>query len=163
MKRRAYVSIGSNVDAERQIREVLQRLRTTFGELELSTTYRNPAVGFDGDDFLNLVVGFDTGLGLKGTAEKLRELEAAQGRDRSLPKFSARTIDLDLLILDNCVEEEGGVQLPRDEILKYAFVLCPLAELVGEFQHPETGQSYGDHWTAFDKASQPMTPLVIEW
>ena len=131
MSQRAYVSIGSNRDAERQVATALRRLESEFGELEVSTVYQNPAVGFEGDDFLNLVAGFDSNMGVLPTARFLRQIEAEQGRDRSQPKFSSRVIDLDLLLYGDETGDFDGVVLPRDEILKYAFVLCPLAELIG--------------------------------
>lgn len=149
-RKRAYVSIGSNVNAAANIKDSLRLLEKNFGPLELSPCYQNPAVGFEGEDFINLVVGFDSALGVPGTASKLRDIEAQLGRDRSRPKFSARTIDLDLLILDNQAETKAGITLPRDEILKYAFVLRPLAELVGDLVHPEANQSYAQLWQDFE-------------
>ena len=158
---RAYVSIGSNVNARENVKASLQLLEKKFGLLELSKSYQNPAVGFKGEAFINLVVGFDSILGVQGTAAELRDVEAQLGRDRSRPKFSARTIDIDLLILDNSVVSQSGISLPRGEILKYAFVLCPLAELMGELVHPEAQQSYTQLWRAFsgDKTSLQVVDL----
>ena len=167
MKQRAFVSIGSNQNAARQIATALRRLEQTFGALQVSTVYQNPAVGFEGDDFLNLVVGFDSELGVEGTARVLRDIEAEQGRDRSLPKFSSRVIDLDLLLLDDFVGTVAGTQLPRDEILKYAFVLCPLAELIGSQKHPEVNQTYWALWrhmeNQMDLNKTAMTPVDLQW
>lgn len=156
-RQRAYVSIGSNVNAKENIKASLKRLEKSFGPLQLSKSYQNPAVGFAGEDFINLVVGFDSALGVQGTAAKLRDIEAQLGRDRSRPKFSARTIDLDLLILDNRAVTKAGISLPRNEILKYAFVLCPLAELVGEQLHPEVQKSYADLWNDFSGDKDGLT------
>ncbi|EDY85563.1 2-amino-4-hydroxy-6-hydroxymethyldihydropteridine pyrophosphokinase [gamma proteobacterium HTCC5015] len=163
MKQRAFVSIGSNQNAARQIATALRRLEQTFGALQVSTVYQNPAVGFEGDDFLNLVVGFDSELGVEGTARVLRDIEAEQGRDRSQPKFSSRVIDLDLLLYGDETGDFNGVVLPRDEILKYAFVLCPLAELIGERVHPIAGRSYRELWREFGANQQGMTPVSLQW
>jgi len=159
--KRVYISLGSNVDAENHIQAAIDLLRQQFGDIEVSTTYQNPSVGFDGDDFLNLVVGLDSDLSVQELASAMRDIEASLGRDRSMPKFSSRTIDLDLLIIGNKIIREGGILLPRDEILKYAFVLCPLAELVGDLIHPETLVTYQTLWQEFDQKSQPMTALEI--
>lgn len=163
MIQRAWVSIGSNRDAERQVATALRRLKSEFGQLAVSAVYRNPAVGFEGDDFLNLVVGFDTDLGVLPTARFLRRIEAEQGRDRSQPKFSSRVIDLDLLLYGDEVGDFSGVVLPRDEILKYAFVLCPLAELIGSQKHPEAGRTYAELWQEFGAEEQGMTPVPLSW
>ncbi len=160
-RQRAYVSIGSNVNARANIQAALKLLEKNFGPLTLSHCYQNPAVGFAGEDFINLVAGFDSALGVQGTASKLRDIEAQLGRDRSRPKFSARTIDLDLLILDNCAATQAGIRLPRDEILQYAFVLCPLAELVGELKHPEEQKTYAQLWAEFSGDKDCLTAVSL--
>ena len=70
-----YVAAGSNVDARRNIRLALATLRRTFRGLRVSRVYQNAAVGFAGDDFINLVVGFDTTLSLKDLVGELRRIE----------------------------------------------------------------------------------------
>lgn len=159
--KRVYVSIGSNVDAREHISSAIAMVEQRYGDLEFSRTYQNPAVGFDGDDFLNLVIGFDSDDSVTQLAASMREIEAVLGRDRTQPKFSSRTIDLDLLIIDNKVIEQGSIILPRDEILKYAFVLRPLSELVGQAIHPIAGKTYEALWKSFDDSSQPMTAIDI--
>ena len=79
---RVWVSIGSNIDREKHIRAALRDLRAMFGELSVSPLYETTAVGFDGDAFLNLVVGFDTGLGPARLHGLMREIEARHGRER---------------------------------------------------------------------------------
>ncbi len=155
---RAYVSIGSNVQPEPHIRSCLQVLRENFAPLIVSTVYRNKAIGFQGDDFLNLVVGFDTEQAVRPLVARLRDIEVAHGRRRDAPKFSPRTLDLDLLLYDDLVLEAGGLQLPRDEITHYAFVLGPLAEIAGDLRHPIFGTTFAELWAAFDK-TEPMYPL----
>ena len=161
--KRVYISVGSNMDAENHIRAAVRVLRNQFGELDVSTTYRNPAVGFEGEDFLNLVIGLDSDLAIPDLASVMREIENSLGRDRSLPRFSARPIDLDLLIVGNAIVQEAGIALPRDEILNYAFVLCPLAELIGDAIHPEKQCSYQKLWEKFDRANLQMIPVNIVW
>lgn len=159
---RGYISIGSNQNPKQNILAALQALTTQFGELELSTAYQNPSVGFEGSDFINLVVGFDTSLSVPEIGKTLRSIEESLGRDRSQPKFSSRCIDLDLLILDNGIHQAHGIELPRDEILKYAFVLCPLVELVGnELVHPTENRTYADLWQAMSQQPQALTPVLL--
>lgn len=143
---RVWVSIGSNIERERNIRGALVDLRQRFGELIVSPVYETPAVGFSGAAFFNLVVGFDTDLPPVTLHGLMREIEARHGRERDGPKFSSRTLDLDLLTYGDAVTDEGGKVLPRDEITRYAFVLAPLVDVAGEERHPQLGESYRSLW-----------------
>lgn len=151
---RVWVSVGSNIDPESHIRGALADLRQTFGELTVSPLYETEAVGFAGDAFLNLVVGFETDERPALLHERLRDIEARHGRRRDGPKFSSRTLDLDLLTYGEAVTDEGGKALPRDEILRYAFVLGPLADVAGEERHPQLGASYAGLWARFPAAEK---------
>lgn len=146
---RVWISVGSNIARERSVRAALWELGRTFGELVVSPIYETPAVGFDGDPFLNLVVGVETDRRPGELHAMLREIEARHGRTRDGAKFSARTLDLDVLTYGDAVTTEGGKPLPRDEILRYAFVLAPLADVAPDERHPQTGQRYADLWDGF--------------
>jgi 2-amino-4-hydroxy-6-hydroxymethyldihydropteridine diphosphokinase len=159
---RVYVSIGSNIERERHVRSGVAALRWRFGHLTVSRVYESTAVGFSGDNFFNLVVGFDTEEEVRTVAEGLREVERTHSRDRRAPRFSSRTLDLDLLLYGDAVLEEAGIKLPREEITRYAFVLGPLAEIAGEMRHPIIGRSFVELWREFDKDSQPMWPVEVD-
>jgi len=159
---RVYVSVGSNIDRERNVKGALADLRAAYGEIEQSRTYETTAVGFQGDPFYNLVVAFDTDDSPQQVAGTLDRIEDAHGRDRSLGKFSNRSLDLDLLLYDDLVLDEAGLHLPRKEILEYAFVLRPLAEIAGEMKHPVTGFSFAVIWDHFDPTAQPMWPVELQ-
>ena len=146
---RVWISVGSNIDRERSVRAALRELQQLFGDLVLSPIYETEAVGFDGDAFLNLVVGVDTARAPGELHTLLRDIEASHGRRRSGVRFDARTLDLDVLTYGDAVTGEGGKQLPRDEILKYAFVLGPLADVAPDERHPEDGRSYRELWRDF--------------
>jgi len=154
--RRCWISIGSNVDRERSIRGGLKDLRDSFGPLQLSAVYETPAVGFDGKPFLNLVAGFDSALAVGAIDARLRAIEDAHGRQRGPDKFAPRTLDLDLLTCGDTVGVIDGVTLPRDEILRYAFVLGPLAEIAPDERHPETGRRYADLWAELAPKLEPL-------
>jgi 2-amino-4-hydroxy-6-hydroxymethyldihydropteridine diphosphokinase len=143
---RVYLSLGSNIDPVTHLTLGVRALAYAFGPLTLSPVYRNPAVGFVGDDFLNLVVGLDTALAPLAVAQRCRDIEAAHGRERDVPKFSSRTLDIDLLTYGDAVLQIGRLVLPRDEIIRYAFVLQPLADLAADECHPGTGESYRTLW-----------------
>ncbi|MHB8406188.1 MAG: 2-amino-4-hydroxy-6-hydroxymethyldihydropteridine diphosphokinase [Gammaproteobacteria bacterium] len=156
-----FVGIGSNIEPESHIREAVRRLRTHFGRLRLSCVYRNPAVGFVGEDFLNLAVAFDSREPVTGVRSALDAIEVECGRVRGSPRFAPRTLDLDLLMYGEVVTD-FPVRLPRAEILKYAYVLKPLTDLAASRRHPLTGRSLTEHWLEFDATSQPLVAVKLE-
>jgi 2-amino-4-hydroxy-6-hydroxymethyldihydropteridine diphosphokinase len=160
---RIYISIGSNVEAEQHLRKAIVDLQAHYGELQLSSVYESESVGFHGDNFLNMVVGLDTDEDVHSVVQTLRQIEDRHGRIRSGPRFSARTLDLDLLLYDELVLKENGLELPRDEITRNAFVLWPLAELAPQLVHPVVRQTMANLWQAFDKDSQKLWPILLEW
>lgn len=157
-----YVSIGSNIDRERNIRGGVAALRERFGGLRLSTVYESEAVGFQGDPFFNLVASFETEVGPDAVVAALRAIEDRFGRVRSGPRFSSRTLDIDLLLYGDAVFDEPVV-IPRKEITRNAFVLLPLAELAPDAVHPTVGKTYAAMWDAFHKDSQPLWPVAFDW
>lgn len=158
-----YVAAGSNVDPERHLMDGLRALAETFGVLRLSPVYRNAPVGFDGDDFLNMVVGFHTDSAIGAVAAELERIEAQAGRVRGEEKFGPRTLDLDLLLFGDAVTESDGVQVPRDEIVRYAFVLRPLADIAGDRVHPVEARTFAELWSGFDQASHRLEAVDLMW
>jgi 2-amino-4-hydroxy-6-hydroxymethyldihydropteridine diphosphokinase len=154
-----YVSAGSNIDPVRHLRFACRELGERFGPLALSSVYQTASIGFDGDDFLNMVISFSTDSRLEEVVAELIRLERAAGRDGDTDRFSARTLDLDLLLYGDRVSDGPPVRLPRSDITEYAFVLAPLAELVPELLHPVTGETMQDLWMRFDRSRQSIRRL----
>lgn len=155
-----YVSVGSNLDRERNIATALQVLTDRYGELQQSSVYESAAVGFDSAPFYNLVLGFSTQESPRVIQDQLHAIEDRCGRQRTAT-LSARTLDLDLLLYDDRVMADGKLVLPREDINRYAFVLGPLAEIAGTARHPVTAVRYADMWAAFDDRDQLLTR--IDW
>lgn len=160
---RIYISLGSNIERPANTRAGVKALSECFGELELSSVYESEAVGFAGDAFYNMVIACDSAEDVHRTNQKLREIEDANGRERSGPKFSSRTLDLDLLLYDDLILNESGLKLPREEILHNAFVLWPLAEIAPDRVHPLAGKSYAELWQAFDKSRENLKPIKFDF
>jgi len=154
-----YISLGSNINREENTRAGVAALKRAFGNLTLSSVYESEAVGFDGDAFYNMVIACEVDRSVQGSNQILRDIEDANGRDRSGPKFSSRTLDLDLLLYDDLILDEHGLVLPRGEILKNAFVLWPLAEIAPDLVHPVVEQSYAALWLGFDKTKENLQPI----
>ncbi len=153
-----FVSIGSNVEAERHVRFAVRALRERFGNLDVSPVYRTAAVGFEGDDFLNLAVGFATDETVEAVDAALDAIESAAGRNRDGARFAPRTLDLDLMLYGDAVIDgivEGRrIRVPRREILEYAFMLQPLADIAGGFPHPSLGATVDELARATDLSAQ---------
>lgn len=159
---KVYLSIGSNIDRERHITAALDALAENFSALKISSVYESEAVGFAGDHFFNLVVGFDTDMTVGLLSACLRTIEHANGRARGQERFSARTLDIDILTYGDCVGEIEGVVLPRAEILENAFVLLPLAEIAPDCEHPLACQSFASLWRAYGK-QQKLWSIDFFW
>lgn len=157
-----FLSLGSNIDREHNIRSGLNALARIFTPLAISPVYESEAVGFDGDAFYNLVVGLKATLSVGELAACLKDIEKDHGRVRGEKKFSSRTLDIDILTYNDCVGEVDGVQLPRDEILKHAFVLKPLVDLAPDALHPETKTSYQALLKAADFSGQNLWVVPFE-
>ncbi|MCG6657731.1 2-amino-4-hydroxy-6-hydroxymethyldihydropteridine diphosphokinase [Halomonas campisalis] len=162
------VSIGSNIDRERHIRRCLDALHAEFGTLRVSRVLESEPVGFeDGRNFYNLVVLFESRWTVGELQAWCKRLELANGRRPDSPKFSPRTLDIDLLTVGGLTGVHDGVPLPRDEITQHAFVLQPLAELLPDTPHPLSGRVYGDLWADlradFDATGQRLWPVDFVW
>ena len=158
---KAYVSAGSNIEPAKHLRMACAALADAYGPLTTSSVYRNPAVGFDGDDFLNMVIGFNTCATPQSINDFLQQVHDRAGRPRNSAGFVSRAIDLDLLLYGEQIIETDELRVPREDINRYGFVLGPLAEIAPDLRHPANGHTMAELWDAFDRDEHPLTKLRI--
>ncbi|RUO60499.1 2-amino-4-hydroxy-6-hydroxymethyldihydropteridine diphosphokinase [Pseudidiomarina insulisalsae] len=156
-----YLGLGSNRRRTHHINAGLRALHGRFASaqtpLRVARVFESAAVGFDGHDFYNTVVELQTDLSIAELVETCKTIERDHGHPSSAPKYSPRTLDIDVLLYDDKVCTTP-VCLPRGEITENAFVLWPLAELIPEKKHPQTGLSFAQHWQSY-RSEQQIKPL----
>lgn len=158
---RVFVAAGSNVDAVRNLQLAARELVRGFGKVDFSPAYRNAAVGFEGEDFINYVAGFDTSRSVDEVIAELQRIEGLCGRTRDAPKWAPRSMDLDILLYGDLVLDRPGLVLPRPDLSRRPYMLGPLADIAGEIVHPGTGATIAAMWAGFDRAAHAMTQVDL--
>jgi 2-amino-4-hydroxy-6-hydroxymethyldihydropteridine diphosphokinase len=151
-----FVAAGSNVEPQANLTRALHELARRFHEVQVSPWYQNAAVGFAGEDFINLVLGFRTDLAVHEMLAQLREVETICGRPRNAPKWAARSMDLDVLLIDDLQLEDPQLRLPRPDLLVRPYMLGPLADIAPQLVHPTQRRSIAELWAAFDSTAHAM-------
>jgi 2-amino-4-hydroxy-6-hydroxymethyldihydropteridine diphosphokinase len=154
----AYLSLGSNIEPERNLPAAVSQL-DQFGRVRaVSSVWETPPVGFsDQPNFLNAAVLFETHLSAQALREEaISAIEAALGRVRTENKYAPRTIDIDIMLFNHDIIRLEGRRIPDPEVLGRSFVAIPLAEITPDYVHPETGQTLKDIASQFDTASADM-------
>ncbi|MCF6188871.1 MAG: 2-amino-4-hydroxy-6-hydroxymethyldihydropteridine diphosphokinase [Cocleimonas sp.] len=130
-----FLDIGSNIDREENIQSCVDQLRVDFKDIVFSKAYESESFGFEGDPFINLSAKLETDLSFEALNIYLKTIENKHSRKRNNKKFIARTLDVDILLYDDLILQPEK-DLPRAEILKFPFVLFPLAEIASDVIHP---------------------------
>ena len=149
-----FIGIGSSLNRLASIKAGIASLQMEFGKLVVSPIYESESVGFIGENFYNLVVGFKTELAIKKLVVMLKSIELKHGRVKNINKSVPTTLYLDLLLYDKVVDHENN--LPRAEITKNAFVLKPLSEIAPQFKHPILDETYQILWENYPKDKQKL-------
>ena len=121
-----FLSLGSNINAEANIIFAIEQINKILANTKYSSIHKTKAEGFEGDDFLNLVVAGESELTFDKLNEKLKDIENESGRKRNVPKFSARTLDIDIILQI----DQDDILFESNEIEKYSFVSEPLKEVL---------------------------------
>jgi 2-amino-4-hydroxy-6-hydroxymethyldihydropteridine diphosphokinase len=141
---KVFIDIGSNINREVNIQSCVDQLRADFPGIIFSKAYESETLGFEGDPFINITAGFETDLSYPDLKFHLKNIENKHARERiRATKFISRTLDVDVILYGNQVLQPE-YDVPRSEILKYPFVLFPLAEIAPDIIHPQQKMSISD-------------------
>jgi 2-amino-4-hydroxy-6-hydroxymethyldihydropteridine diphosphokinase len=156
-----YVAAGSNVAPEQNLARACREIADTWPDAVFSRAYRNKAVGFDGPDFINMVLGFRTPDPIEKVLARLREIETLCGRPRNAPKWASRAMDLDVLMFGAHIAKTADYTLPRPDLLKRPYMLGPMAQIAPDVVHPTAGKTIGALWQEFDRDEHAMVPVEL--
>lgn len=133
------VSLGSNLGNRfENLQIAINFLFEEVGAvLKISSVYETPAMGFDGDEFLNCAILLETEYEPDAVLKIVLNIESKMGRTR-IPQngYVSRPIDIDLLFFDNRIIKTEKLQIPHPEIHNRKFVLLPLHDIAGTWEHP---------------------------
>lgn len=155
-----YVAVGSNVAPERHLPDALRALEKAYAPFHCSSVYRSLPIGFEGPNFFNCAVRGRTTSTPEELTAQLKSLERQAGR-RRLRTNASRELDLDLVLYGDEVIERESLVLPREDVLKYPFVLRPLVDLAPDLVHPLTGKTLSWHWRHFAGVSVSLEPVQL--
>jgi 2-amino-4-hydroxy-6-hydroxymethyldihydropteridine diphosphokinase len=158
---RVFVAAGSNLEPEKHLARACAEIKHSWNDAVFSRAYRNVAVGFDGPDFINLVLGFSTAQPLDAVIARLRAIETQCGRPRYAPKWASRTMDLDVLLFGDRVEKTSDYTLPRPDLLKRPYMLGPMAEIAPDVVHPIAHKTMRQLWEEFDRDGHAMNAVEL--
>jgi len=156
------VALGSNIAPAERIAQAARLLKSAFPGVRFSAAYRNPAAGFAGADFINAAARFDTALTMDEVRARLQSIEAACGRQPDDPKWAPRAMDIDILLFGDAVSDRPGLQLPRADLLRRAYMLGPAAELEPERMHPIARRPLALLWRELAPQCPPLTRLALD-
>ncbi len=146
-----YLALGANLgDRESTLRRALELLTERVGEIKQTSSFYNTAALNPPNievqpDFLNAAVWLLTAQKPEAILEIILKIEAELGRNRAKElHWGPRTIDIDILALDNLIFNSPRLTIPHPEMHKRRFVLEPLAEIAPDFVHPKLRLGVGD-------------------
>lgn len=156
-----YVAAGSNVEPEKHLSVALRALAAAYGPMTLSPAYKNKAVGFEGADFINLVVGFNTEDSVADVRRQLQKIEAACDRPPDASKWAPRTMDLDILLFGDLVSNQPGLVIPRPDLVKRPYMLKPMADIAPDVRHPMLDKTMRELWESFQGGEHAMVEVLL--
>ncbi len=134
-----YLSLGSNQGNKFEyLQQAVNSIFEQIGSIsKISAVYQTPAMGFEGEDFLNCVLLIQSNLAPGKILKRILKIERDAGRERNnSPEYASRPIDIDILMIDDLIKESKTLTIPHPEMQHRKFVLQPLAEVNSQLVHP---------------------------
>jgi 2-amino-4-hydroxy-6-hydroxymethyldihydropteridine diphosphokinase len=158
----AFVSGGSNLSPAENLVHAARELKRRFPGARFSRCWRNASVGFEGPDFINFVAELPVAIGPAALRDELQQIERLCGRAADAPRWAPRSMDLDILLFGDRVMNEPGLVLPRPDLLRWGFMLGPLAEIAPDRVHPVRKVSVRELWADFDQNANPLHSVDLD-
>ncbi|VAX16414.1 2-amino-4-hydroxy-6-hydroxymethyldihydropteridinepyrophosphokinase [hydrothermal vent metagenome] len=157
-----YLGVGGNIDPEPNITEGLKLLSKRFDVQKVSPTYKSQAWGVKDKqaDYLNLAVKAATDKDVFAVRAELRWIEEIMGRERTLDKFSPRTLDIDLLLFGGLVYEDSGGAIPHKQLTTQQFVYMPMIDIAKDLIVPGVGKALKDIAPEYDEKELKITKIT---
>ena len=155
-----FLGIGSNLNKKKNILSCIKFFESSFKYCLISPTYQSPSFGFIGHDFHNLVIKIKTHFELLPLKKWLMYIEDIHGRDRRQKRYSNRTLDIDILLFNTDVYQDGNITIPRPEILTQGYILKPLIDISIKMKHPKTQNTFEQHWDKLQNEHPSKLKLV---
>jgi 2-amino-4-hydroxy-6-hydroxymethyldihydropteridine diphosphokinase len=156
------LALGSNIEPARHLLQAARLLKAEFSGTQFSPAYQNPAAGFVGDDFINAAAAFNSALAVAEVRARLQSIEETCGRRRDDPKWAPRAMDIDILLFGDAISDQPGLQLPRGDLLRRAYMLGPAADLQPERLHPTVPRTLGSLWRELAPRCPPLSRLQLD-
>ena len=145
--RKIHISIGSNLgDKLKNIEKAIELIHLRIAVIQsISSIYKTEAVGFKGDDFLNVCISIFSNDLPTDIMQTLLDIESDLGRLRNNKnKIVSRTIDIDILLVEDLILNTALLQVPHPKMHERKFVLTPLLEIDPKINHPIRKESISD-------------------
>ena len=138
-----YFSLGTNIGNRKfNLINCISRINKNIGNVErISSIYKNPAIGFDGDFFFNCCIEVSSSLAVKDVLSVVLNIEKEMGRTKRLTnKYESRIIDIDIILFGNTIVNNPKLVIPHPRYSLRDFVIIPLLEINNKLKDPQSGQ-----------------------
>ena len=162
----AYLSLGSNIEPEQNLKKAVALVAASSRVLAVSPVWETPPLNRpDQPNFLNAATVVETNQNAEVFKRQvIHRIESELGRVRTDDKYAPRPIDIDIMFFNRQIFDLDNRHIPDPEVLERPFVAIPLAQIAPDYRHPETGQTLRDIAGRFKvtQADMHMQPSISQ-